>query len=840
MQTPALIDSRREDNRSGRRPHLLSVILVLIFIGESVIFAPAVFGKEPLSVRVGAYQNPPKIFLDQKGGVSGFWPDLMEHIAKTENWKIEYVRGTWRDGLERLKNKEIDIMPDVAFTEKRGKRYAFSEAPVLASWTRVYVNKKNTQIQSITDLKNKKIAALKGSVNLEGPGGLRELCVGFHLNCTFLELDDYEEVFQAVEEGRADAGITNTNFGNKHARDFQVEMTPIVFQPVDMKFAFPKDAEQTPFFVKRINDRMKNLKQDDNSPYYRLLKKHFEGEIAEEEIPVWFKTVWESLGFIFILFILVIIISRIQVRRRTRDIRIKNEALRKSEARLRNVFEASPLGIGLFKNRVMQWQNNALARMSGYSLDEFQGKNTRSLYANDAEFERVGKAINTLGGKNRTVEIETRLVRRDGMVFDCHIRYALMDTESEDGLVLAMAEDITERKKAEKEKREIEAQLNQAQKMETVGVLAGGVAHDFNNILTTIIGNADLALMDLDKNSSFYDNVDEIRKAGHRGAGLTRQLLAFSRKELIRPEVLDINSLLMNFGKMLHRLIREDIDLVTACAPDLWHVEADPGQMEQVIMNLVVNAGDAMPKGGILVIETANVELDETYFRDKRVEGEPGPYVMLAVTDSGMGMDKETQAHIFEPFFTTKGLGRGTGLGLATVYGIVKQNRGLVWVYSEEGKGTTFKVYFPRVEGDGKRVVKERASTRSLEGSETILVVEDDDSLRNMARQMLEGYRYRVITAENGREAIKLSESHDGDIHLLLTDVVMPGMTGPDLAEQVKSRWPEIKVVYMSGYTADIIGRHGVLEKNVAFIQKPFNREGLAAKVREVLNKEQD
>ncbi len=528
-----------------------------------------------------------------------------------------------------------------------------------------------------------------------------------------------------------------------------------------------------------------------------------------------------------------------------RDITERKEAeeyLKKSEARLRSVFEASPFGIGLIgKNRELLWHNKSTARMLGYSSEEIRGKNTRMLYLNDAEFERVGDAIKTLGPGKRTSDLETRWVRKDGSAFDCHIRHALLNPESEDSAILAIAEDLTERKKEEEEKKKLEAQLNQAQKMEAIGVLAGGVAHDFNNLLTAIIGNADLVLGDLDKNSPLNESIEEIRKAGHRAAALTRQLLAFSRKELIQPEVLDLNSLMMNLEKMLRRLIGEDIDLVTVYSPVPWQVEADPGQMEQVVMNLAVNARDAMPKGGKLTIETANVELDEDYFREHGIKSEAGPYVMLAITDSGIGMDKETQARIFEPFFTTKKMGRGTGLGLSTVYGIVKQNKGHIWVYSDPGKGTTFKVYFPRADEEIEGVKNEQApAARSLEGSETILVVEDDEMLRKMTERMLKGYGYSVITARDGAEALQISGTHGGPINLMLTDVIMPGMSGQDLAEQLESSAPEIKVLYMSGYTDNAIAHHGVLEKDVDFLQKPFTRESLGKKVREVLDRNQD
>ncbi|MBL0699422.1 MAG: transporter substrate-binding domain-containing protein, partial [Desulfosarcina sp.] len=316
---------------------------IFVFILITTTVFPAISnGQEPLSIRVGAYANHPKIFMNANGKVSGFWPDLIKHIAETENWKIEYTWGTWSDGLDHLINKEIAIMPDVAFTEKRNRLYAFSEAPVLMSWTRVYVNKKNTGIQSITDLKNKKIAALRGSVNLEGVGGLRKIALGFNLNCTFLELDTYKEVFKAVEENRTDAGITNRNFGNKNAKYFKVKKTPVIFQPINVKFAFPKDAELTTYLVERINYHIKKFKQDEHSVYYRLLEKYFEAEIAEKTVevfPVWLATILKSIMALFFFFILVITASRIQVKKKTNEILVKNEALRESEEQLEKLVE---------------------------------------------------------------------------------------------------------------------------------------------------------------------------------------------------------------------------------------------------------------------------------------------------------------------------------------------------------------------------------------------------------------------------------------------------------------------------------------------------------------------
>ena len=435
---------------------------------------------------------------------------------------------------------------------------------------------------------------------------------------------------------------------------------------------------------------------------------------------------------------------------------------------------------------------------------------------------------------------ETQIVGKDKQTryFHCTSNVALRDKNGNPTAVMEICRDITEGKKAEKEKKKLEAQLIQSQKMEAIGTLAGGIAHDFNNILTSIIGNADLALMDLGKNTRGY--IEQILKSGKSAASLTHQLLTFSRKELIRPRRLNLNRVTMNSEKMLCRLIGEDIKLVTVYAPDPWQVEADPGQIEQVIMNLSINARDAMPTGGMLTIETENVYLNKEYFQDHAVENETGPHVMLAVTDNGTGMDKKTQARIFEPFFTTKKMGRGTGLGLSTVFGIVKQNKGYIWVYSEEKKGTTFKVYLPKAGADIKGVENKQYSGCELKGVETILVAEDDETLRILTGEMLKGYGFRILTGRDGKDAIKISDSHKGPIHLLLTDVVMPDMSGRDLADRLQVTIPDIKILYMSGYTANIIAHHGVLEKGVAFIQKPFTREGLAGKIRKVLDRQQD
>jgi len=384
------------------------------------------------------------------------------------------------------------------------------------------------------------------------------------------------------------------------------------------------------------------------------------------------------------------------------------------------------------------------------------------------------------------------------------------------------------------EQRQLEEQFRQSQKMEAVGQLAGGIAHDFNNLLTAILGNTQLLLRDLPPGDAKRGDVEEIRKASERAASLTRQLLAYSRRQMLQPEVLNLNGVVAEMDKMLRRLIGEHIALVTVLAPDLGHVRADPNQLEQVIVNLAVNARDAMAQGGTLTIETANVDLDATYAQT-HLGSVPGPYTMLAVTDTGVGMDAGVRAHLFEPFFTTKEVGRGTGLGLATVYGIVKQSDGYISVYSEVGRGSSFKIYLPRIATPSDAPVGPQRG-RPARGNETVLVVEDEPAVLTLSRRALETQGYVVLAASDATAALRIVERHGGTIHLLVTDVVMPGLSGRELADKLAAQRPGIRVLYMSGYPGDAVVEHGSLPAGSAFLQKPFSPDSLARKVRDVLD----
>ncbi len=429
------------------------------------------------------------------------------------------------------------------------------------------------------------------------------------------------------------------------------------------------------------------------------------------------------------------------------------------------------------------------------------------------------------------------LIGRDGLVIpvdDCAA--PIIDAKGRvTGAVVAFR-DIRNRRLAEDALRKAEEHLRQSQKMEAIGRLAGGVAHDFNNLLTVINGYSEILLRKSSLDDATRTIIEQINGAGERAASLTRQLLAFGRKQVLELKILDLNALVEGLEEMLRRLLGEDLDLAVTYGQGLGHVEADPGQIEQVIMNLAINARDAMPEGGKLLIETGNVDLDET-IKKTRPEIEPGRYAQLAVSDTGSGMDEATMDHLFEPFFTTKEIGKGTGLGLATVYGIVKQSGGFIYVYSEPGHGTTFKIYLPVV---GETCLSGKpfySLGQALHGNETILLVEDEDAVRSMLSSTLRSYGYTVLEAGRGPEAVHICEQHPGPIHLLVTDIVMPEMSGRQVAERLVALRPEIQVLYMSGYTDDTLVRQGVLGAEVAFLQKPFAPDVLAQKVREVMDR---
>ena len=536
---------------------------------------------------------------------------------------------------------------------------------------------------------------------------------------------------------------------------------------------------------------------------------------------------------------LVAISRDITERKRAEDaLRESEECLKKLALEQKIILDTSPVGICFLINRKVIWANNAFEQIFGYQSGTTLHLDTEEFYPSRDTYELSGEKAYTVLNNGGTYFEDIVMKKKDGSLFWCNISgQAVNPGNLLDGFIWVI-QDISARKQVEEDKKNLENQLQQAQKMESVGRLAGGVAHDFNNMLTVILGHAQLGLMQLEPTHPVCTNLQEISMSAKSSADLTRQLLAFARKQTIAPIVIDLNKTVSGMLKMLQRLIGEDIKLFWQPADNLWPIKMDPSQIDQILANLCVNARDAIENTGQIIIETSNSIIDEEYCATN-LEAIPGEYVHLSISDDGSGMDKETLIHVFEPFYTTKEVGKGTGLGLSTVYGAVKQNNGFINIYSESGKGTTFSIYLPReVSSKSTHMLSECAAVPVPYGQETILMVEDEPSILNIASLMLEKQGYTVLKAATSGKAIQMAREHSGNIQLLMTDVIMPEMNGGDLAKNMLSMYPQMKLLFMSGYTADVIAHHGVLDAGVYFIQKPFTLPTVANIVRKILDGE--
>ncbi len=553
---------------------------------------------------------------------------------------------------------------------------------------------------------------------------------------------------------------------------------------------------------------------------------------------------WGAAGAILLLALFLALLFLAVFRQLTKEVHYLRERERAEEALRQSADIVNNIQVGLHiyhledinddRTLMMDTANKAAEDITGVSigdvvgntLDEsFPGLREMGIPRQYAEVVRTGKPV----------ELDEVYYGDDRVI---HSWFRVKAFPLPNNCVGVAFENITKQKKTEKSLRESEEKFLQAQKMEAIGHLAGGIAHDFNNLLTTIIGYSDMLLGEHPTEGSHRDEILEIRKAGERASSLTQQLLAFSRKQVLRPKVVELNSLIVGFGRMLRRLIGEDVTLSTNLDSDLGLIKADPGQLEQVLMNLVINARDSMPGGGRLSMDTSNTHLDDAFCQEHS-DAKPGDYVLLTISDTGHGIDAETKEHIFEPFFTTKGVGKGTGLGLSTVYGIVKQSGGYIWFQSELDYGTSFKIYFPQAEREEKQQHKIAPAEKAVRGTETLLLVEDDEALLTLACKILEQHNYTVLKAIDGSQALEIADKTDNEqIALLITDVVMPEMSGKELSDRLIAKYPYLKVLYISGYTDNAIAQYGVLDEGVSLLQKPFSPQSLAEKVREVLDEE--
>ncbi|NOZ08852.1 MAG: PAS domain S-box protein [FCB group bacterium] len=913
-------------------------------------------GKANQIIRVGAYDNPPKIALEEKGMVTGFWPDLIEYIGRREHWEIQYVRGTWADCMRKLENGEIDILPDVAYTEKRARRFIFSADPIIVSWSRVYVHKDNRVIQSIEDLKQKKIAALRGSVNFQGAGGFRELSEKFDLNCTFIELDSYDNVFKAVENRIADAGITNRNFGNKFAKNYTVRETPIVFQPIDMKFAFNKSNPLTPLLVSTINRQIKDIKNDDHSVYYQLLSKYFEGEIAERKnIPDWVVTLLEVLAFLLVSFFIITLISRIEVKRKIALINLKDQNLIRSSRKYREIFNATSDAIILHDGetgRILD-VNTSMLKMYGYSKEELPSISMENLSSGESPFDKThGNEKLQLAKTEGEQTFLWRAKRKNGQLFWVEVALKYTDIGGV-GHYIAAIRDIQQRKEAEdalaaeKErlavtlasigdgviatdiggkvvllnqvaekltgwsqreavgrkleeifdirneksgescknpvqqvmasgniieltnptllvardgtKRPIgdsgapirdkqgnllgvilvfrdlttkiksESELLKIRKLESISVLAGGLAHDFNNLLSSILGNISLLKAGIRPDDKNFKLLDEAERATLRATGLTQQLLTFSKGGEPLKEITSIEN-----------IIRETTDFILSGSgiqcrynfdADLFPIEIDAGQISQVIQNIISNAKQAMPGGGLIVLTCKNHISEQEKFLT------PGKYVSIRIRDYGPGIAAEIIDKIFDPFFSTKT--SGSGLGLAISDSIIKKHNGYIKVSSVPGEGTEFKIYLPAAASSTINPEPQPAKTATLSDLK-ILIMDDEPVIRNVVKAMLERLGCQVILSNDGAEAVQLysdSLKADKPIDILIMDLTIPGgMGGKTAVEAVHKLNPDAVVIVSSGYSNDPVMANYSKYGFAAAIAKPFRFGDLKSVLTEVIN----
>lgn len=759
-------------------------------------------------------------------------------------YQLEYIFGHWAGVYNLLKNGEIDILPAIAFSKEREEFFDYTDETVMANWAQIY-SSASTSISSILDLEGKKIAVKVGDIHF---AALKKLTSDFNITCRFIETEDYETVLEMVGANYLDLGVVNRLFGNRNRHRFKVQVAPVVFNPIEMRYAEPKGRGRE--IISKIDAHLVSYKYDQDSLYYQATKR-WSLEENDAGIP---KQFWYLLAAVFsasVLFLGGCMLFRDQVKRRTRELTLVNEKLAlevadriKAEHELRvsveriNAFFRSvndailihPLLKENFSNFIEV--NQVACERYGYTREEFLTLSAGNITCQeDAANHGTPDHRRTLLEKGQLIFTTTH-IKKNGEAFPVEINSNIVELDGKP-VIIAVVRDITQRINAQADQEQLETQLRQAQKMDSIGLLAGGVAHDFNNMLGVILGHTEIALYKMDPSMPLFSNLSEIRKAAQRSANLTRQLLAFARKQTIAPKVLDLNETVLGMLKMLQRLIGENITLAWRPSHDIFPIKIDPGQVDQILANLCINGRDAIKGVGRITISTQNVTLDQ-----EECAGYagfiPGQYVLLEIRDSGCGMDQATLERIFDPFFTTKPPGEGTGLGLATVYGIVKQNKGFIYVTSEPGQGTTFKVYLQRQKGHNGDQMEYMPGQENAGAPKTILLVEDEAPLLKITEEILQAAGFEVLSADTPGKALKVARNRP-DIDLLLTDVVMPEMSGLDLIHKLHETRPQLKCLYMSGYTADVISTHGVLKKGVHFIAKPFTKAELVLTIQNVL-----
>ena len=703
--------------------------IMLFILGISLLLSAPMAFAQPRTVRIAAFNFYPAIFQAPNGSVQGFCTDFLNEIAKREGWDIQYVYGSWGDGLPKIKRGEVDVLTNVAYTPERAVFLDYSKTEIQTVWSELYVLD-HSDLDNLRQVKGKTIGLMRGDYNAKN---FKNLVDKLEISCRCVEYESFEDIFKAIAARKIDGGVVDNTFGAAKQQEYGIKPSGVIFNPFEIYFAVAKGKNQD--ILTTLDRYLAQWRKDEASPYHQA-RKHWGHGTAS--------TIRVTSPWLFRAILLLLTVA----------------------------------GVG-----------------------------TVFIVALRVEVSR------------KTAELNKEVTKRTQIVEELHLTALMLEGE------------LGERQAAQEALAVKEEHLRQALKMESIGRLAGGVAHDFNNMLSVILGAAQLSRFRLPADSPIQTNIELIIKAAERSSDITRQLLAFSRKEVVSPKSVNVNIRIAELQTVLVRLIGEDVKLNILPGPDIWTVIIDPSQLDQVLMNLSANARDAMHNGGQLTLQTANVTIGDDRSQYP-LEATPGEYVQLSVSDSGQGMDRETQTHIFEPFFTTKEVGKGTGLGLSSVYGIVTQNGGFISVYSEPGNGTVFRVYIPR---SLVETVMEQTAKTAPQGIGTILLVEDEEMLLWTTSKMLEEIGYTVIQAPTPARALQICRDVD-TIDLVVTDVVMPVMNGKELAEKVGAIRPDLKVLFMSGYTADIVAQRGIVEGGMHYIAKPLDITRLNEKIKEVLN----
>ncbi len=782
---------------------------------------------------------PPVEFYDNDGTPNGISVGFIQLLAKKTGLQFKFVRvGSWPAVLDGIAQKKIDMLCAVTPSPERQKLMLFTK-PVFEIPTVIVTRSGVKDNFKMNDLKGKKVVVVKGYF-------INDYMAKNHPGIKLYSVPNTRTGLRMVSSGGAFAMLEYLSSVSYYIGKENISNLRIVGETHYYAQLSMATRSDWPMLRQVLDQGLKQISESE--------RKIITGKWISLNPPRFYtqRKFWLIIGGascgLLVLVLLMLCWNwslRAVVKQRTQSLKTElderlrmEQALRVREEQFKTIFENAEDAILIMDQDSLLDCNSMTLKLFGVTREDILGR-----YIVDFSPEHQPDGILSRDKAMMLAEsafrgepqyFEWTHCRSDGTLFDCEIKLNRIPIQGKDRLQ-ALVRDISSRQQAQKEKEKLQAQLVQAQKLESVGRLAGGIAHDFNNMLCVIIGYTEKIMRSIDVSWQSYSELEEIRKAAQRSAALTRQLLAFARKETVDPEFLDLNEIVEGMLKMLQRLIGEDIELSWKPEADLGTIYMDPAQVDQILVNLCVNARDAITDMGKVSIETANVVVDADYCI-KNTDFYPGEFVMLTVTDNGCGMDPETQAHVFEPFFTTKETGKGTGMGLATIHGIVKQNNGIIYVYSELGQGTTFKIYIPRRMERPRYISADQLFLAGERGNETILLVEDELMLMDLAKEILGHLGYCVLAVDTPSKAIRLAQQFSDNIDLLVTDVIMPEMNGRDLAEKLKDVIPSLKVIYMSGYTANVIEERGLLNHEINFIQKPYNSNDLSKKIREVLD----